>query len=463
MKQLSLKLNSTLCLTVIGLILQGCVPSGGGEQVQTLEDFSFEKANVPVDYPTTNKCIDIEAALIGMRDSKIKLSGNAFVGSNAYLDEGAQLDMSGNAVIDGILYQYSNGPVKMSGKARVAGGTQATNMSVTDHLMSWSAKLASYQYTEQFVDIDKSKIIVGNGSVNVIAVKGDLKLSGNDTLVLQGSESDRFVINVYGRIQLSGKSQILVSGGVKPSHVILNSVGLNKVQLTGSGTLYGSVLAVRSDIHISGKGRIYGAVIGKNEIQITGNGMTLENAAYCPELPAPTPTPSPTPVATPEPTPAPTPTPSPTATPSPTPVTEPPSTPTPSPTPVATPEPTPQPTATPAPTPTPSPTPSPTPDVIGQPVPEAGAPVISHVLITEVSFDFIQVSWRTDIASTSQVFLRDDVTGDTIVSTMNDALETTHFVFVNNLKANHPYTVVVISTVAGKTSTSLPVATRTLP
>lgn len=453
MKQLSLKLNSTLCLTILGLVLQGCVPSGGSEEVQTLEDFSFEKANIPIDYSTTNKCIDIEAALIGMRNSKIKLSGNAFVGSNAYLDEGAQLDMSGNAIIDGILYQYTNGPVKMSGKARVAGGTQATNLSVTDQLVAWSAKLASYQNTQQFVDIDKSNIIVGNGSVNVIAVSGDLKLSSNDTLVLQGSANDRFIINVYGRIQLSGKSQILVSGGVKPAHVLLNSVGLNKVQLTGGGTLYGSVLAVRSDIHISGKGRIYGAVIGKNEIQITGNGMTLENAAYCPELPPPTPTPSPTPVSTP--TPAPTATPTATPTPSPTPVTEPPSTPTPSPTPDATP----QPTATPAPTPTPSPTP----DVIGQPVSEAGAPVISQVLITEISFDFVQVSWRTDIASSSQVFLRDDVTGESIVSTMDDALVTTHFVFVNNLKADHPYTLVVISTLNGKTSTSLPVSTRTLP
>ncbi len=113
------------------------------------------------------------------------------MGSNAFIDEGAQLDMSGNAVIDGILYKYSNGPVKMSGKARVAGGVQSTNLTVTDHLNAWSAKLAGYQHTQQFVDIDKSKIVVGNGGVNVIAVSGDLKLSSNDTLVLQGSADDR--------------------------------------------------------------------------------------------------------------------------------------------------------------------------------------------------------------------------------------------------------------------------------
>lgn len=436
MKPLSNRFTNTLCLTVIGLVLQGCNPSGGsGENnTQIVYDFTFEKANLPIDYPTTNKCIDINAALIAMRDARVQLSGNAYVGSNAYLDAGAQLSMNGNAVIEGDVYKYHDGPVAMAEKARIGGTTKATSVSVTEHLYMWSGKIASYQNTHHLANIKGSQMIQGNGSVNVIAVEGDFEMSGKDALVLQGSEDDRFIINVYGKVKISGQAQILVSGGMPPSHVVINAIGTSPVQISGNGTIYGSILAVRGDIQITGKGRIYGAVAGKNEIKIAGNGATLENAAYCPEVTVPTPTPTPNP--TPEP--------------SPTPVNEPPTaTPTPSPTPVNEP-----PTATPTPEPTPNPTPEPT--------PENGAPVISDVVALETSFDFIQVAWRTNIPATSQAIFRDDSTGETTTTMVDTDLKTAHMLFVNNLKGNTQYTIQVISVSAeGKVSTSAPLTART--
>lgn len=442
MKPLSHLNTKALCLTVLGLVLQGCVPSGGGggeNNTQIEYDFSFEKANLPIDYPTTNKCINIEAALIGMANADVKLSGNAHVGSNAYLDAGAKLNMSGNATIDGVLYRYHDGPVAMQEKARIVGGTQATTVTVTEHLYMWSAKLASYQNTHHLGNIKGSQMIEGNGGVNVVAVEGDLIMSGKDAIVLQGSEDDRFIINVYGKVQISGQAQILVSGGLPPSHVVINAIGESPIQLSGKGTIYGSILAVRSDIQITGQGRIYGAVAGKKEIKIAGNGATLENAAYCPEIPVATPTPAPT--ATPgnnEP-PTATPTPAPTATPG---NNEPPT-----------------PTPTPSPTPEASPTPAPTPE----PTPEGGAPVISDVAVVEVSFDFIQVGWKTDRPATSQAIFRDELTGETTTTLVDTDLETVHMLFVNNLKANTQYTIQVISVSSdGKVTTSAPISAKTL-
>lgn len=428
MKTLSVKLNSTLCLTVLGLVLQGCVPSGGENSESTGPqpyDFSFEKANVPIDYPTTNKCIDIEAALIAMKDAKVHLSGNAYVGSNAYLDAGATLDMKGNAVIEGTLFKYHDGPVMLAEKARIGGGTKATSLSVTDHLFNWSSKIASYQNTHHLKSVKGSQLINGNGGVNVIAVEGDLVMSGNDTIVLHGSEQDRFIINVYGKVQISGNANILVSGSLPPSHVVINAVGTSAVQLSGNGVIYGSILSVRGDVKVTGNGRIYGAVAGKKDIKISGNGATLENAAYCPEIPVPTPTPEPT--ATPEPTP------------------------------------TPEPTATPVATPEPTPTPSPTPDVVTQPFPEVGAPQFSQITVVEKSFDFVQVSWKTDIPSTSQAFVRDDVTGITQMTGADNELVTSHMLFIGNLLPNHPYTIILISISAdGKAGTSEQFQVQTL-
>ncbi len=91
-----------------------------------------------------------------------------------------------------------------------------------------------------------------------------------------------------------------------------------------------------------------------------------------------------------------------------------------------------------------------------------GAPVISELAVVEVSFDFIQVSWRTDIPASSQVLLIDDTTGETTVIEVSAELLTAHMVFINNLKPNTQYTIVVIATADGKVSTSIPFSVSTI-
>ncbi|RZI53992.1 MAG: choice-of-anchor A family protein, partial [Pseudomonas sp.] len=392
----------------------------------------------------------------------VMLSGNANLKGNAYVGERSSFKGSGNAAIDGALYLGSRATYKLSGNASVADGVANTRAEVESLAENFSNQLARLSSTLQLTSISKDQMIRGGGGINVVRIRGGIKLSGNQTLILSGSAADVFIVNVDGDFALSGNASILLTGGVRAERVIFNLLGnscRDHVNLSGSAVVNGTLLGVSREASVSGNGKLNGALIAKNKIQITGNGFVMNQAMFCvtDEVP-PVPTPAPTPVATPNPTPAPTPVATPNPTPAPTPVATPVATPnpTPAPTPVATPVATPNPTPAPTPVATPNPTPAPT------PVPAAPA-VISDFMILEVTSEQVSVSWKTNIPATSQVMYVDQ-NGNGGFTVVNGALNTNHVVTVTGLASETLYQLRAMSVTSQNVSSqSAPLTVMTQP
>jgi hypothetical protein len=78
----------------------------------------------------------------------------------------------------------------------------------------------------------------------VIAAQS-IRLSGSETLTLEGGPHDSFLFNVPGRFDLSGSSAIKLTGGVDSYSVLFNVLGpedVGKVGLSGSSKGVGTFL-----------------------------------------------------------------------------------------------------------------------------------------------------------------------------------------------------------------------------
>ncbi len=364
---------------------------------------------------SSNKlCLDIDAALVGLDSTSVSLSGNADVSGNALLGSRSSYKGSGNSSVSGKLGLGSRSTYRLSGNAAVRGGVFSSGLDVETRAEKMSKLLAQLRSGVQLSSITKSQILKGSGGLNVIRVKGALKLSGNNSLILSGSTKDIFVINVESDFSLSGNASILLTGGVKASNVIFNLLGSScrdQMSLSGSAIVNGTILGISREASISGNGKLNGALVAKDRIQITGNGFAMNQSTFCADdgddddggVVTPTPTPAPTPVATPAPTPAPTP--------------------------VATPVPTPAPT----PVATPSPSPAPATEV-----------VISNFRILETTSEAISVAWTTNVPASSQVAYR-DANGNGGFTTVNTALNTNHALTVTGLAAETVYQLQALS------------------
>jgi len=107
-----------------------------------------------------------------------------------------------------------------SGDGTISGGTQSANLSqVFADAKSAASAAFALPATQTFGTISNTTTINGNGGTNVIDLSG-INLS-NGALTLNGSASDVFIVNVAGSIT-SSNSNIAISGGVTPNHVLIN-------------------------------------------------------------------------------------------------------------------------------------------------------------------------------------------------------------------------------------------------
>ena len=119
--------------------------------------------------------------------------------------------------------------------------------------------------TQTFDTINNYTNISSTGSVNVIAITNKIQLSGQ-TLTFQGSASDYFIVNVAGDVNLSGSSQILVSGGLTPANVLFNVGG--KVAQSGDSIVNGTFLVPNGTVS-NASANFYGAIYAP-EIALSG-------------------------------------------------------------------------------------------------------------------------------------------------------------------------------------------------
>lgn len=119
---------------------------------------------------------------------------------------------------------------------------------------------------------------------------GSISLGGSDTITLNGGTNDYFVVNVSNGVAFTGSSGIFGSGGVDPSHILLN---FYSSALTGTVAHINDVLQGTMFVPNSGptfhsvNGAIYG---GGQQITIM-SGATLTSTPFIAPI-APVPEPS---------------------------------------------------------------------------------------------------------------------------------------------------------------------------
>ncbi len=247
-------------------------------------------------------CVPRDMGLVGLKGSKISLSGNAFVmAADAYLLSGSPMSLSGKAEIQGAVFVERVSTVKTSGRAVVDDGERVVDLSSTakyfSDLGTYISSLPANQIRSGITSA--ATISVPGSELNVLQVNGDIKLSGQQQLTLSGGKNSIVIVRVSGNIHVSGQASIILKGGLIPSHVLFYNSGYGSdASVTGKGGWSGTYFAPQRGISLTGNGKMWGLLVGSGRIDITGNGFLFNAEPFCVDdtiLPTPTPTPTPTP------------------------------------------------------------------------------------------------------------------------------------------------------------------------
>lgn len=213
------------------------------------------------------QCFSHTASLVALSDTQVDLVGNARLSGSVALFGLSSLLTSGNASVGGTVY---------SG----------------DHLSSYEPgvwdlqrQIEHLEPTQTVDSVSSSVTFVGTGGLNVIAVRAGIHLSGTSEIVLEGTQYDQFIFLVESQgIELSGKSRVLVSGGVSARSVMFLVASGGDLSITGQASAVGTLFLVEGQGSIAGKGALLGAMVAKGRIKLAGNGVAITPSAWCPEL-----------------------------------------------------------------------------------------------------------------------------------------------------------------------------------
>lgn len=164
---------------------------------------------------------------------------------------------------------------KQFNRVNITGGTVVKDVSqaVADALAA-SAAAATLPPTQIFNKIQRATTIVGNGGLNVINVS-KIDLQGvRNSLTLQGGPNDEFIFNVADKVQLDRRSAINLTGGILPSKILFNFVGLTgKLNMSGNSSAVGTFLIPNGGATlVGGNTLLTGAVYAQS-------GITLDTGA----------------------------------------------------------------------------------------------------------------------------------------------------------------------------------------
>jgi choice-of-anchor A domain-containing protein len=138
---------------------------------------------------------------------------------------------------------------------------------------------ASLSPTQTFGSITQATTINGNGGLNVININGDI----TTTLILNGSASDIFIVNVTGTLSLTGSTVLGVAGGVSGNNVLYNFTGSGTITTHVNNMVNGTLLAPNYDFILHS---LNGRIIGGQNITLM-SGATV-NGPPTPPVPEPT-------------------------------------------------------------------------------------------------------------------------------------------------------------------------------
>jgi hypothetical protein len=190
--------------------------------------------------------LGINGATINLSSGPLRIYGNVGVG------DASQLNFSGGGQIVGRV-DFSPSATLNTGGNTITGGTNPMSFSAVNAAVLNAVNFAnSLTATQAFSSINSAMTLNSTSSLNVISVAGDIHLSGGN-LTLNGSASDTFVFKISGTMELSGDTNILLTGGLTPNNVIWDFIGSgSQVQTSGKSNTAGIFLAPDRVINING-------------------------------------------------------------------------------------------------------------------------------------------------------------------------------------------------------------------
>jgi hypothetical protein len=200
----------------------------------------------------------------------------AQVNGNEGVSQGGALQNSILSKITGNVSQSSNHEFSGAGKLT---GTVATNAAllatIDSSALAASSQAAALTPTQTLGTITHSTTVTGNGGLNVIAINGSIR----NSLILTGTSSDVFIVNVSGTADLSGNETLGLAGGVTANHVLYNFSGTGgSINLLTSSAVDGTLLAPHEDFILDGT--VNGEIIGGGPEIILLPGTTVNQDPF---------------------------------------------------------------------------------------------------------------------------------------------------------------------------------------
>ena len=192
--------------------------------------------------------------------------------------------------INGTIFIQSGVTVGTSGSAQISGGVVTDNARIqlaVQDAINRSAFYASQMGTAVTIT-GNNQTITGSSALNVFNLT-DLNISGGKQLTLSAPAGSQVVLNITGGFNLTGGSDILLSGGLTPSDVLYNVLGSGgQVALNGGGgngipeaQISGILLSPQRKIALA-PGFVNGSVIGGGGISIV-SGAKIQGVKGIPE------------------------------------------------------------------------------------------------------------------------------------------------------------------------------------
>jgi hypothetical protein len=240
--------------------------------------------------PAVNLGAAGDFGVLGLNNTEIN-ANNATVTGDVGVSRGGQLTAKAHATVTGEVHAFSrglySGPGKLSGVVKIDPTLLGRANADARNASSEAAALTPTQVVRS---VNQPITLTGNGGLNVISVRGDVKQS----ITLTGGPNDVFIINISGSLDLGGKEGLGVAGGVTAGHVLYNITGSNGVSTKANTSVHGTILAPRASMDLNGT-FVGGIIGGGRSIALSGRTEVREVPFAAPSG-EPTPEPTPTPV-----------------------------------------------------------------------------------------------------------------------------------------------------------------------
>src|SRR5262249_16341604 len=146
--------------------------------------------------------------------------------------------------------------INLSGGSQALGGIEQNTTSAmhaySQDVMTASTAAAACPVNVEFASLGNNASLTGPSATPLFQIDGDLNVSAS-ALNLTGPADAVFIINVFGKATFSGGTNMILSGGITPDHILWNFVGPGgDINSNGNSNLRGTIIALDRNIIISG-------------------------------------------------------------------------------------------------------------------------------------------------------------------------------------------------------------------